>query len=208
MGFKNDQIKASSAKIPANKKSASASINAMNNSQPAFITFGSARCNLAAHRDYYDETSKQFVCGFNPEGLADDTVLLARIENADGKCLATLVNYACHPTTLAWENTKISPDYIGSMREIIEKETLAPCLFLQGASGDLGPKDGFVGDHKVADRNGRQLGYAVLSGLESLAPTSTRFTYAGPVVSGATLGIWNHQPLQKEARRNKSIKFR
>ena len=180
------------------QKCASASINAINNSQSAFIAFGSTRCNLAAHRDYYDETSKQFVCGFNPEGLADDTVLVARIENVDGKCLATLVNYACHPTTLAWENTKISPDYIGSMREIIEKETLAPCLFLQGSSGDLGPKDGFVGDHKVADRNGRQLGFAVLSGLESLAPTSTCFTYSGPVVSGATLGIWNHQPLQKE----------
>lgn len=185
------------------QKCASTALNAMDNSQSAFVTFGSTRCNLAAHRDYYDETSKQFVCGFNPEGLADDTVLLARIENADGKCFATLVNYACHPTTLAWENTKISPDYIGSMREIIEKETLAPCLFLQGASGDLGPKEGFVGDHKVADRNGRQLGYAVLSGLQCLAPSAMHFIYAGPVVSGATLGIWNHQPLQKEELNSK-----
>lgn len=184
---------------------ASAAISAMNNKQPAFITFGATRCNLAAHRDYYDETSKQFVCGFNPNGFADDTVLLAKIENSGGKCLATLVNYACHPTTLAWENTKISPDYIGAMREIIEKETLAPCLFLQGASGDLGPKDGFVGDHKTADRNGMQLGFAVLSGLQELAPTGKCFTYAGPVVSGATLGIWNYQPLQKEELNSKKL---
>lgn len=187
------------------RQCASAAISAMNKSQQAFITFGSTRCNLAAHRDFYDETSKQFVCGFNPYGFADDTVLLAKIENSGGKCLATLVNYACHPTTLAWENTKISPDYIGAMREIIEKETLAPCLFLQGASGDLGPKDGFVGDHKTADRNGMQLGFAVLSGLQELAPPGKCFTYAGPVVSGATLGIWNYQPLQKEELNSKKL---
>ena len=41
-------------------------------------------------------------------------------------------------------------------------------MFLQGASGDTGPRDGFVGDTEVADRNGRQLGYAALSALESI----------------------------------------
>lgn len=174
------------------------SIDAMRNSQAAYLTFGSTRCNLATHRDYYDEKSRQFVCGFNPQGFADDTVLLVKIEDLSGRCLATLVNYACHPTTLAWENTKISPDYIGAMREIIEKETLAPCLFLQGTSGDLGPKDGFVGDHKTADRNGRQLGFAVLSGLQDLSPSASSFNYLGPVVSGATLGTWAYQPLKNE----------
>ena len=81
--------------------------------------------------------------------------------------LGTLVNYACHPTTLAWENTLISPDYVGAMREVVEQHTGAPCLFLQGASGDLGPREGFVGDTAVADRNGRQLGFAALVGARS-----------------------------------------
>ena len=49
-----------------------------------------------------------------------------------------MVNYACHPTTLAWENTLISPDFPGAMREVVERATAAPCVFLQGASGDLG----------------------------------------------------------------------
>mgnify|MGYP006172841585 CR=1 FL=1 len=38
----------------------------------------------------------------------------------DGLTLGTIVNYACHPTTLAWENRDISPDYIGAMREVID----------------------------------------------------------------------------------------
>lgn len=172
--------------------------------QPATIAYGSGRCALAAHRDLWDADSKQFVCGFNPEGPVDDSVLVARINTVDGRPLATLVNYACHPTTLAWENTKISPDYVGAMREVIEKATGVPCAFLQGASGDVGPREGFVGDVAVADRNGRQLGHAALAILEGLPQPGTRFQYIGPVVSGATLGAWSHVPLDSAARKQKS----
>jgi hypothetical protein len=166
---------------------------------PAAIVYGTARCSLAAHRDYWDAECKQFVCGFNPAGPADDTVLVANVVAAGGDRLGTVVNYACHPTTLAWENTLVSPDYVGAMREVVEGHTGAPCLFLQGASGDLGPRDGYVGDPAVADRNGRQLGFAALSGLESLPPPGTWFEYAGPVVSGATLGTWQHRPLDPDS---------
>ena len=117
---------------------------------------------------------------------------------------ATFVNYACHPTTLAWENQLISPDFPGAMREVVEAATGAPCVYLQGASGDLGPREGYSGDVKLADRNGRQLGYAALSIYESLAPAGTRFEYAGPVVSGATLGAWKHVSLSAEALAQKA----
>jgi hypothetical protein len=57
-----------------------------------------------------------------------------------------------------------------------------------------------LGDHAVADRNGRQLAFAALSGLEALPQPGTYFEYAGPVVSGAILGTWKHKPLSDEAR--------
>src|SRR5262249_51273556 len=106
--------------------------------RPATVTYATGKCALAANRDFWDEESKQSVCGFNPGGPADDTVLVARVTAERGTLLGTLVNYACHPTTLAWENTQISPDYPGALREVIENVTGAPCVFLQGASGDLG----------------------------------------------------------------------
>ena len=162
---------------------------------PADITYGTGRCNLAAHRDFWDTERKLFACGFNPAAPADDTVLVARVTGIDGKMLASVVNYACHPTTLAWDNTLISPDYIGALREVVERETGAPCLFLQGASGELGPVEGFVGDPAVADRNGRQLAYSALAALTALPAAGTRFRYTGPVLSGATLGAWAHEPL-------------
>ena len=167
--------------------------------QAATILYGTGRCNLAAHRDFWDEENQLWACGYDPTTPADDTVLIARAHAEDGTLLATLVNYACHPTTLAWDNTLISPDYPGAMRETIEAATGGPCLFLQGASGELGPVEGYVGDTSVADRNGRQLAYAALSAIESLPAPNTRFEYTGPVVSGATLGEWKHNELPEES---------
>ena len=174
---------------------------AITNLQDVTITYATGRCDLAGQRDFFEQ-SNQYVCGYNPSGLADDTVLVARVTGTGNKTLATLVNYACHPTSLAWDNQLISPDFPGAMREVVEDATGAPCVFVQGAAGDLGPRDGFVGDVDVADRNGRQLGYAVLSALHSLGPPETRFQYTGPVVSGATIGTWKHVALPDDRQRS------
>ena len=186
--------------------------------RPASIVYGTGRCDLATNRDYFDAARGEYVCGYNPEGVADDTVLVARVVDDSNSPMATIVNYACHPTTLAWENTLISPDYVGALREVVEAATHAPCLFIQGASGDIGPREGYVGDVAVADRNGRRLGYAALAALESLPPPGQQFAYAGAVVSGATLGPWRFQPapderreaaaLWKESRTTVSLKYR
>lgn len=176
-------------------------VAAIERARPATVIYGTGRCNLAAHRDYWDGELDAFVCGFNPTGPSDDTVVVARMTTDQGVLLGTIINYACHPTTLAWQNTAISPDFIGAMREVVERETGAPCMFIQGALGDLGPREGFVGDSKIADRNGRQLGFAALSTLESLPPDKTHFVYSGPVLSGTPLGTWCHEtlsPLQLE----------
>jgi hypothetical protein len=177
--------------------------NALASLVPASIVYGQGRCGLATHRDF--RAGSQYVCGHNPGVPVDDTVVVSKVCDEAGSTLATVVNYACHPTTLAWDNTLISPDFIGAMRELVERETGAPCLFLQGASGEIGPREGFVGDPAVADRNGRELGYAALSTLTSLPKPGTNFVYAGPVVSGATLGAWKHVPLSPEALAAKAL---
>lgn len=171
---------------------------AKSQSQPATIVYGTGSCGLATHRDFLDPATGQYVCGFDPDGPADQTLLVAKITPAGGEPLGAIVNYACHPTTLAWQNTLISPDYLGAMRETVERDLHAPCLFLQGASGDLGPREGFVGDIAVADRNGRQLGFAALAALEAIPSAGLDFTYSGPVVSGATIGTWQYEPRQPQ----------
>jgi hypothetical protein len=179
-------------------KLAAASQDAAATMQEVIITYAIGRCNMAANRDYWDEANGIYVCGYNPDVPADDTLVLARITDAQGTLLGTIVNYACHATTLAWENTLISPDFVGAMREIVEQETGAPCIYVQGACGDLGPRYNYSADPAVADQNGRWLGYAALSTLQSMGPPAKDFQYAGPVVSGATLGTWAHVPFTEE----------
>ena len=172
--------------------------------EPVVITYGVGRCALAAQRDFWDAANGQWVCGLNPAGKADDTLLLARLTDAQGRVRGTVVNYACHPTTLAWQNTLISPDYVGALREVVETATDAPCFFIQGASGDLGPRRGYTGDVAAAESNGRQLGHAALSALDALPPPATRYEYHGPVVSGAVLGAWQDVPLTAQELRQRA----
>jgi hypothetical protein len=159
----------------------------------ATLTWSYGKCNLATNRDLPDIHQNRFIVGLNSGERADDTLLVGQIANDQGRIMATVVNYACHPTTLAWENRLISPDYIGAMRELVEQTTDAPCLFLQGASGELGPREQYVGDVSVADTYGRQLGYAVLSTLEAILPPRSRLAFSGVVESGAPLAIWEKE---------------
>lgn len=174
---------------------AEAGAEAIANLVPAWITFGSGTCDLARNRDAWDEDSQQFVTGFNPDGEADDTVLVGRVSADDGGVLATLVNYGCHPTTLGPTNRLLSPDYIGAMREVMEDACGAPCLFLLSPCGDTGPREGFVGDPAIADSNGRRLGFAAAGAVESLLHAGTQLEYDGPIISGATLGAWKRTRL-------------
>lgn len=175
--------------------------SAVSNAVPVWVVYGVGRCDLARFRDFLDEATGERIVGYTPGYKADDTLVVARFSDDSDSILATLVNYACHPTTLAWENTLISPDFVGAMREVVEEGTSAPCLFLQGACGELGPREGFVGDVTIADRNGRMLGYAALSALSGLSPSGTEYCYEGAVTSGATLGTWSHHPLSDQAVR-------
>ena len=176
---------------------------------PAWVTYGTGRCALADEPRLLGRRRRSASpAGYNPDAPADDTLLVARVTGEDGALRATLFNYACHPTTLAWENRLLSPDYIGAAREVLEDAFGAPALFLQGASGELAPRDDYVGDTAVADRNGRQLGHAAAAAIESLPPPGTRFVYTGIVASGANLGTWEYQPVRRRAAARRASSWR
>jgi hypothetical protein len=166
--------------------------------QEVVVTYASGQCNMAANRDYWDEERGHFVCGLNPDADDDGTVLVARVTGSSGNLAGVIVNYGCHATTLAYENTLISPDFVGALREEVTRVAGAPCVFAQGTCGDLGPRHDYIGGTGVADHNGRWLAYAALAALESMGPPATDYQYQGPVVSGATLGVWDHEPFNAE----------
>jgi hypothetical protein len=166
---------------------------ALESATSAVLTWQYGSCSLATDRDLPEPEKYRYLVGFNPATPADATLLVGRITDTDDRITGVLVNYACHPTTLGWENRLISPDYVGAMRELVQSTTGAPCLFLQGASGELAPAEQYTADVEVADKHGRQLGYCVLATLESMLPPGTGLSFTGVVESGAPLGVWRRK---------------
>ena len=87
----------------------------------------------------------------------DRELLVLRVEDHEGKPIAHAVNFAAHPTMTDVKVRKFSADYPGALADLVEKETGAPCLFLQGAAGDLSPDPGAeAGPEKFGQAVGRE----------------------------------------------------
>ena len=82
-----------------------------------------------------------------PTAPVDPTVAVLRIDTADGKPLAILVNYACHPVVFGADHLRYSADFPGVMTRTVEEAFTSAdngssqplCIFLQGAPGDINP---------------------------------------------------------------------
>ncbi|HMD97071.1 MAG TPA: neutral/alkaline non-lysosomal ceramidase N-terminal domain-containing protein [Terriglobia bacterium] len=99
-----------------------------------------------------------------PTAPIDPTVSVLRVDTADGKPLAILVNYACHPVVFGSDNLEYSADFPGVMTKTVE-DTFAGqplCIFLQGAPGDINPFYAVTpveqGAEKWRDWSGQRLG--------------------------------------------------
>ncbi len=167
--------------------------------KPATLTWAQGRCGLAYDRDLELPETGEIVCSLNPLRDVDDTLVVGRVSDDSGKIIATLINYAAHPTSLGGGNRLVSPDYVGSMRDLVERDTDgAVCVFLHGADGDLTPRRSFEDDTEAAEQNGRELGYAALSVIAGMFPPGYRMVFAGREESGATLGRWRLDPHQPD----------
>jgi neutral ceramidase len=80
-----------------------------------------------------------------PTAPVDPTVTVLRVDSAEGKPLAILVNYACHPVVFGSDNREYSADYPGVMIRTVEQAFGNPgggqptVFFLQGGDGDINP---------------------------------------------------------------------
>lgn len=105
---------------------------------PCYMAVGYGAAHVGINRRERISDGR-IILGQNPDGPCDARVAVLRIDRADGAPLAAVLNYACHPVSLAGRCTHISADFPGVARRLVEEQTGATCLFLQGATGDVNP---------------------------------------------------------------------
>ena len=74
-----------------------------------------------------------------PTSPVDKEYVVVRLDSADGKPLAVLLHYACHPVVLGPDNLEYSADFVGEACRQVEAQVGAPCLYLQGGCGNINP---------------------------------------------------------------------
>jgi hypothetical protein len=105
--------------------------------------------------------------------VLDNNVGILQVRDADGKPIATVVNYAKHPTILPEDNRLASADFIWGYRTEVEQATGAPAMLVLGfeAATHDGPevaKLEATDDFDRAYQVGKALADVTLAALPSL----------------------------------------
>ena len=90
----------------------------------------------------------------------DPAVAVLRIDNAHGKTLGVIANYACHAVVMGYDNLAVTGDWPGYAARFIEEElgSGSTCLFFQGGAGDINPLVQGVRQQLRGTRTARAIG--------------------------------------------------
>jgi hypothetical protein len=105
-----------------------------------------------------------------PVKPVDRTLGVMRLDDASGKPIAILVNFAAHPTSIPAETLKFSADYAGSLKQIVENDLGGTAIFMQGASGDLSTDRSAHGDHVAYGQALGREAVKLASSLQTVEP--------------------------------------
>jgi hypothetical protein len=107
-----------------------AGVEAYNSRRPAV-----ARANEGVEPNYHFNHVAGDGFGEDPNAVVDDAMTVAAFQDPDGAPIATITNWACHPTVLNNDNTLLSADWLGSFYAEMDATAGGVNLFLNGNLG-------------------------------------------------------------------------
>lgn len=157
--------------VSVGEAAVAAGVDALDRRTAADLWLARGKSYMGANR-----RSAAFRPGGPEDGHIDDidpAVIVAEFRHADGIPVVTLVNYSCHPT--GSRESVSSSDYPGHMRRTISEVTGAPCLYVNGAGGDINQRFDGAGYRSVSNarHHGVALGRTVLDLRSQLRRSST-----------------------------------
>jgi len=117
-----------------------------------------------------------FIDDDRPPIVHDSEVIVLNVTTADGRPIATLVNWANHPETLGSKNTLLTADYPAALYRTLEDRLGGVAVFMNGAVGGmqspLGSKLAGFDDATFgkADLIGTRVGILAAKALDHAAP--------------------------------------
>lgn len=105
-------------------------------------------------------------------GLLDRRVSVLQMIGANGRTVATLTNFACHPTVMDAVSDRVSSDYVAGFYRVMNERIPGEHLFLQGAIGGWVQPDKTGRSFELADRFGAEVAATALDVLERAKPVA------------------------------------
>ncbi len=129
---------------------------------PVSLEWAQTEAGFAVNRRQY--TLKGVSLGVNPIGPVDRSVPMIVARSAGGTVKAVLFGYACHNTTLDFQ--QLSGDYAGFAQAHIEANSSGTiALFVSGCGGDANPDPRRT--LELARQHGDELGAAVVQAMRT-----------------------------------------
>jgi len=145
---------------------AQAMVAAEKNLQPARVGIGMGQLyNVTRNRR----------CGESPYvncSSIDPNLGVLRVDDVNGKAIATLFNFAIHGTCYGPDNMYFSSDVMGAACDNIEKQGGGVALFVNGDAGDISPADGMCANGPNFT-GGVQMANTAISVRRSIAPSNS-----------------------------------
>jgi hypothetical protein len=135
-------------------------VEAKNGAVPARM--GVAKKNVPLNRNRHTKRTPK---------ATDPMLATIRFDDAAGKPIAVIANFAAHPVTMNTLVLEFSADYPGALQNRVEQELKTNCVFMQGASGDLSPNRGELSGKQFGEALGDQV-VALAKSIETRSPKS------------------------------------
>ena len=116
-----------------------------------------------------DSYGEEWVYNISKPEELDRSLTVLQFRGMGGESIATLTNFACHPTFLDAATDSVSSDYVGGFYSGLDKRLKGTNLFLQGAIGGWVQPEYEEKTFSNAMRRGEELAVQVINGLEGAA---------------------------------------
>lgn len=181
--------------------------DALSRLEPATVATGMGRATFAVNRRNNPEVEvPKLIAEGKLRGPVDHDVPVMRVDRADGKPLAILFGYACHPTTLSF--TQWCGDYPGFAQiEVEQAYPGATAMFVNTCGGDQNPLPRRTVE--LCQSYGHQLAVGVLDALKQpLKPVTPKLRTAFELIELPYLEVMSRQQLLQFAGDSNAIRAR